>query len=119
MRLLCDQDVYHLTINLLRDWGHDVITAKELNMSRATDEQLLTKVVEMNRIFVTRDKDFGALVFLKKIHTGVILLRIDPLTINEGHKELECLLRENDENELLKQFSIVEPTRYRIRKINN
>jgi len=41
MELLCDQDVYRLTIDSLREWGHDVITAKELDMSRAEDEQLL------------------------------------------------------------------------------
>lgn len=32
MRLLIDQDVYRVTIDQLKEWGHDVVTAKELGM---------------------------------------------------------------------------------------
>ncbi len=40
MRLLVDQDVYYVTIEWLRKEGHDVVTAKELGMQRAADEDL-------------------------------------------------------------------------------
>jgi predicted nuclease of predicted toxin-antitoxin system len=118
MRFLTDQDVYFSTMALLREWGNDVITAKELNMSRASDEKLLLKAKELKRIFITRDKDFGALVFLKEINNGVILLRMAPSTIDETHKELKYLLSEHTEEELSKYFSVVEPNRHRIRKFN-
>ena len=118
MNFLIDQDVYYSTILLLRKWKHDVITASELGMSRSHDEELLKKAKEMNRIFITRDKDFGALVFLKDINFGVILLRMTPTTMEEVHKELRILLEKHDEGELKKLFSVVEPNRYRLRKIN-
>ena len=118
MNFLIDQDVYYATILLLREWEHNVITASELGMSRARDEELLRKVKEMNRIFITRDKDFGALVFLKDIDSGVILLRMTPTTMDEVHKVLKSLLVLHTEAELQKLFTVVEPNRYRLRKIN-
>ncbi len=118
MHFFVDQDVYYLTVLLLREWKHDVITASELGMKRSRDEELLRKAKEMKRIFVTRDKDFGALVFLKDIDSGVILLRMTPTTVDEVHKELKSLLEMHDEVELQKLFSVVEPNRYRLRKIN-
>ena len=118
MRFLTDQDVYFSTTILLREWGNDVVTAKEINMSRASDEKLLLKAKELNRIFVTRDKDFGALVFLKDINCGVILLRMTPSTMEETHKELKYLLVEHTEEELNQYFSVVESNRHRIRKFN-
>ena len=87
-------------------------------MSRAKDEELLRKAMEMNRIFVTRDKDFGALVFLKDIKTGVILIKMSLSTMDEVHKELKYLLKEHNEKELHQFFSVVEPNRYHLRKIN-
>ena len=36
MRLLIDQDVYQVTTAWLRGEGHDVVTARELGMQRAT-----------------------------------------------------------------------------------
>ena len=38
MHLLTDQDVYQVTVGQLREWGHDVMTAKELGMQRALDD---------------------------------------------------------------------------------
>jgi hypothetical protein len=48
MRLLTDQDVYRITVEQLKKWGHDVVTAKELGMQRASDRDLLMKTIETN-----------------------------------------------------------------------
>lgn len=66
MRFLLDQDVYALTATFLRELGHDILTAAELGLSRAADTVLLARAVQESRIFVTRDKDFGALVFVER-----------------------------------------------------
>jgi predicted nuclease of predicted toxin-antitoxin system len=118
MRFLTDQDVFYSTITFLREWGNDDVTAKEINLNQAKDEELLLKAKELGRIFITRDKDFGALVFLGNINTGVILLRMIPSTIEETHNELKYLLNEHTEEELNQYFSVVEPNRYRIRKLS-
>jgi predicted nuclease of predicted toxin-antitoxin system len=120
VKFLIDQDVYQLTVNYLKNLGHDVITVRELNMHSATDQELLQKARAMKRLFVTRDKDFGALVFLKKeMSTGVILLRGRPLDIDAIHSELSRLLIRYDGDELSHYFCVVERDSYRTRRIRN
>ena len=102
MRFLIDQDVYHFTVVWLREEGHDILTAKELRMSRADDDVLLRQARERNRIFLTRDKDFGALVFLQAaVSKGVIFLRMTPADFEEVHQQLRRLLREHVEKSLV------------------
>jgi predicted nuclease of predicted toxin-antitoxin system len=119
MRFLIDQDVYRITIDELKEWGHDVVRAKELGMQQASDQDLLRKAREMDRLLITRDKDFGSLVFLEeKLLTGVILLRMVPVTVEEVHRELRRLFHEHSEEELKHLFCVVEPNRHRIRRLS-
>jgi len=116
MRFLTDQDVYETTVKYLRELGHDVLRARDAGLALATDEQLLRYACGEKRIFVTRDKGFGAYVFLAfQEHSGVILLRMDPLTANAVHQELSRLLSKHTEAKLQKCFVVVEPGRHRIR----
>ena len=55
MRFLTDQDVYQITTLTLIQWGHDVITAKQVGMQRASDRDLLRKANETERLFLTRE----------------------------------------------------------------
>lgn len=43
MKLLIDHDVYKITIDFLKQHGHDIVTAKELGLHTASDEELLEK----------------------------------------------------------------------------
>ena len=118
MRLLIDQDIYKITMDHLREWGHDLLTAKELGLQQASDEDLLKSARGENRLLITRDKGFGGLVFLnKELATGVILLRMTPMNAEEVHHELHRLLEEHGEDELKKVFCVVEPHRHRIRRL--
>jgi len=120
MRFLADQDVYQLTIEWLRNEGHDVVTARELGMERAADEDLLRKAKALDRRFLTRDKDFGALIFLhRELSAGVILLRITPTTVEGVQRELGRLVQEYTEEQLRDLFCVVEPNRYRIRRLRS
>ena len=76
MKFLLDQDVYALTERFLREQGYDVITASQLAMSRAKDLELLKIANEHGRIFITRDRDYGNLVFVHGAGSGVIYLRV-------------------------------------------
>ena len=115
---LADQDVWKATVDLLRAWGHYVITASEADLARASDEELLTKARNERRLLVTRDSDYGTLVYLgNRPSNGVILLRIEPQAQNEVHKELQRLLDVHTEDELKKAFCTVETGRHRIRRL--
>ncbi|MBX3729907.1 MAG: DUF5615 family PIN-like protein [Candidatus Sumerlaeia bacterium] len=76
MRLLADVNVEDAMIQWLRDRGHDVMLARE-GYARAADMDLLVIAVESRRVIITRDKDFGELVFRNAQQAiGVILVRL-------------------------------------------
>jgi predicted nuclease of predicted toxin-antitoxin system len=117
MKFLADQDVYAATNRLLQSMGHDVVPVGQIGMSQAEDAELLNLAQEQQRILVTRDRDFGGLVFVGHAGTGVIYLRMLPSTQSAVHAELGRVLTEHSEDELLHAFVVVEPGRYRFRKI--
>ena len=118
MKFLLDQDVYASTARFLRELGHDVVSVAEIGCSQATDSGLLGIAQERERIFVTRDRDFGRLVFVSGLGAGVIYLRILPSTLCVGHKELEAVLMSYSEDELKRAFIVVEPGRHRFRRLS-
>lgn len=117
MRFLLDQDVYASTAHFLADLGHDVVSASQIGLSQANDEQLLMVSQQQHRILVTRDRDFGALVFVNLLGSGVLYLRMLPTTQNAIHKELERVLSSYSEEELRKAFLVIEPDGHRIRRL--
>jgi predicted nuclease of predicted toxin-antitoxin system len=117
MKFLADQDVYASTVRFLSGLGHDIVTAGQLGLAQAEDIELLRIAHEQDRIFVTRDRDFGALVFVQGSGPGIIYLRILPSTQISVHAELERVLTLHSEPELQASFLVVEPGRHRIRKL--
>jgi predicted nuclease of predicted toxin-antitoxin system len=117
MRFLLDHDVYAITARYLSELGHDVVTVAKIGYAQADDSGLLRLAQELSRIFVTRDRDFGGLVFVKGLGIGVIYLRILPSTRNSVHEELKRVLEQYSEDELMKAFVVVEPGRHRFRRL--
>lgn len=117
MRFLLDQDVYAVTARHLASLGHDVVLAAQIGMSQATDSELLHLAHEQRRILVTRDRDFGSLVFVEGLGAGVIYLRILASTQSVVHTELERVLETYSQEELMSAFVVVEPGRHRFRRL--
>jgi predicted nuclease of predicted toxin-antitoxin system len=90
----------------------------DLGASRAADEELLSIAQEQERLFMTRDRDFGGLVFVRALGAGIIYLRILPSTINAVHAERARVLQSYSEEDLHKAFVVVEPGRHRFRRIS-
>lgn len=116
MRFLTDQDVYASTIHFLSGLGHEVVTAAHLGLARAKDADLLRVTHDEARLFVTRDRDFGTLVFVDEGGAGVLYLRMSPSTENAVHTELARVLTLYSERELADSFVVVEPGRHRLRR---
>lgn len=116
MRLLADQDVYAATVRYLRGLGLDVTTAAERGLSGSEDAELLQIARAEGRVFVTRDRDFGGLVFVQSLGAGVLYLRVLPSTLEAVHAELGRVLSLYGEAELLGAFVVIEPGRHRVRK---
>jgi len=118
MRFLTDQDVYELTVVWLRARGHEVLRARDIGLSRASDETILRMAAEEHRVLVTRDKDFGALTFLdRRVSHGVVLLRVLPESVAAVHEEFGRFLEEHQGQNLEGAFVVVEPGRHRIRRM--
>lgn len=115
MKFLLDQDVYALTGRFLKALGHDVQTAAEAGLSTADDSVLLDCAQKTGRILVTRDRDFGGLVFVRGEGAGVVYLRVTPAIIHAVHEELRVVLERYSEVDLRKSFVVVEPQRHRYR----
>ena len=119
MRFLLDQDVYAVTTRFLVGIGHEIVPVAKIGLSQADDETLLHTAQEQGRILVTRDRDFGSLVFVKSLGAGVIYLRILPSTQNAVHIELQRVLGSYSESELRKAFVVIEPGGHRLRRLSH
>ncbi|MFN8456294.1 MAG: DUF5615 family PIN-like protein [Anaerolineae bacterium] len=117
MKFLLDHDVYAATARFLSSLGHDVVPVAQIGLAQADDSDLLKKAQEQDRIFVTRDRDFGSLVFVSGLGMGIIYLRLLPSTQNVVYEELERVLNSYSEAELKRAFVVVEPGRHRFRKL--
>lgn len=117
MKFLLDHDVWAATARFLRELGHDVVAVGEIGLAQAEDSDLLKTAHDQDRIFVTRDRDFGNLVFVQDFEAGIIYLRMLPSTQNVVHDELARVLKEHAESELKRAFVVVEPGRHRFRRL--
>jgi len=78
---------------------------------------LLQTAKVQERIFITRDRDFGNLVFVDELATGVVYLRLLPSTLAAVHAELERVLERYGETTLLYSFIVVQPGHHRLRRL--
>ena len=118
MKFLLDQDVYALTARFLQSLGHEVNLVAELGLAQADDAVLLARARALDRIFITRDRDFGGLAFVQKLGGGILYLRMTPATVNGVHQELQKVLQTYPEEVLRMAFVVVEPGRHRFRKLS-
>ena len=116
MKFLLDQDVYAVTAKFLSNTGYDIVLAAEIGLSRASDEEILKISQKQNRILITRDKDYGNLVFVKSLGGGVIYLRILVHNINAVHQELLRVLQTYSEEQLSQAFVVIESNGHRFRQ---
>ena len=118
MKFLIDQDVYTFTIRFLKNAGYDdIVLVAERGLAQADDEEILVTAQRENRVLITRDRDYGNLVFVKHLGKGVIYLRIPPAKMEQVHEELLSVLRTYTTEELENAFIVVEATGHRVRKL--
>ena len=73
MKFVADEGIDLQIVENLRKNGYDVLYVAE-SASGSLDDIILKTANEENRILMTRDKDFGDLVFRDQmVHSGIVL----------------------------------------------
>ena len=117
MILVTDESVDHPVIKGLQGDGHEVLDVAARSPS-IPDETVLDWANDRGAVLVTADKDFGELVFRRKlVHAGVILLRLAGLP-NDRKADVVVELLRHRADELPGRFTIVSPGQARIRRIS-
>jgi predicted nuclease of predicted toxin-antitoxin system len=112
MRFIVDECTGPVVSRWLQE-QHDVVSVYE-EARGLDDDGVLHKAVASNRILITSDKDFGEMIFHeKKVHKGIILLRLDDERAGNKIKVLKQLL-EHYADQLENNFVVVTESTVRI-----
>lgn len=76
MKLLLDANLSPEVVRLLKEAGHDAIHVGDIELLSAPDPEILRAAAKDERILLTADADFGALLALGSLASpSVVLLR--------------------------------------------
>lgn len=113
MRLLANENFPLDAVEALREAGHDVAWIRE-DSRGMSDDKILVRAQDENRVVVTFDKDFGELAFRAKLpsQSGVILFRITPKSPHYVAQVAVQALASRDN--WAGHFSVIEDNRIRM-----
>jgi predicted nuclease of predicted toxin-antitoxin system len=99
LKVLLDQGLPLSTAQLLRENGIDAVHTTEIEMATAADEEILARGLTEDRVVVTLDADFHALLALSgATKPSVIRFRIEGLRAEEVSKAIQRLLQKFEKN---------------------
>lgn len=98
----------------LVDLGHDVASALEQDPG-ATDEEVLAWALEEERVLITEDKDFGELVFVRRLPHPCIIRFVD-MRVDDKVSAMRDLIQTHEDALLQGSMIVVTQSRVRIRR---
>lgn len=115
MNLVADEGIDKPIVDRLRQDGHDVVYIAEAAPSMS-DEAILALANTQQAILVTRDKDFGELVYrMQRVTHGVILVRLDGLQPETKAAVVAHAIAVHG-SEMIGAFTVISPGSIRIRQ---
>lgn len=115
MRVIADEGISREVVNRLRVEGHEVEWVSE-SCPGATDTDILAKAAIDEAVLLTEDKDFGELVYRKRLgHSGVILLRLDGCSPGEKSEIVANVFRQAIK-EIKSAFVVIDNRSVRVRR---
>ena len=94
--------------------GHDVLSARD-GYSKSSDEDLLALAHSEERVLITKDKDFGELVFLRRLPHSCIV-RLTGMSVRQEAEALTALIQNHRESLLEETLIVVSNDHIRIRR---
>lgn len=117
MKIKLDHNLSHHLRTSLEAFGHDVDTAFDEGLARATDKEVLHAASAQDRILFTLDKDFLNLkTYPPKRHGGVVVFRPTRQGALAVSKMVEAFVRSADLRKYRRRTAVVERTRIQIFK---
>ncbi len=118
MRFLIDMPLSPKIAVFLNSLGHEAVHLFPLGKKRATDEEIVQMAQQENRIILSTDLDFGAiLAHSLKVIPGVILFRVEYASTEKISRLLKELFARFKQENLINVIVVVEETRIRVRKL--
>ena len=78
MKFLADMGIAQSTVRWLRELGYDAVHLREQGLKRLSDEKIVAKAKAEQRVILTCDLDFGALLAASKDpFPSVIIFRLE------------------------------------------
>lgn len=96
----------------------EVVYVRDVALANASDDEIIKYALQDRIIVISRDLDFANIILHPiNTHAGVVILRIPAYFEAVNIKNvLKCFLSVVDKNLLPYAVTIVEPSRYRIRR---
>jgi len=96
MIYLADENFPGPAVRLLREKGFNVVWIRE-SCPGITDEEVIFKAIDENRVLLTFDKDFGELAHVRGLSTrnGIVLFRISTKNPVEASEIIMKILLSN------------------------
>ena len=114
MTLVIDENIDEPIVEALKELKLKIISISEISPG-ITDDEVLDIANHENAVILTSDKDFGELVFRKRlVNKGVVLVRLHGISADEK----KSIIREFVNNYLDKienSFSVISKNNIRIR----
>jgi predicted nuclease of predicted toxin-antitoxin system len=118
MKLLLDQGLPRQTAEILRSAGLDAVHVGDIGLSSAEDAEILSRARQEDRIVVTLDADFHALLAFSGLPSpSVIRVRIEGLRTDRLATLLLDVIGQCKEALSAGAMITVQPARIRIRRL--
>ena len=116
-KLFIDQNIRIEVAEALRQDGHQVIHASDVNLARRDDEEILGYAIARKLTIVTFDVDFAELAYwARRHHHGIVRLKIEPQTPSHVLPILRRFLTTHSPGELENALVILAENKVRVRR---
>lgn len=117
MRFFIDECVWQVTRDYIKQIGHDIASVEQCGLSGSDDNIVIARAVAENRAFLTRDMHFcNILLYPPENYFGIVVLKIDPSTIEQVHRTLGTALGHFTQESIQKALLIVDSNKFRERR---
>jgi predicted nuclease of predicted toxin-antitoxin system len=118
MRLLADLHIAPRTVQFLRSLGHDVPRVTDLLPATASDETIVERAAQDQRVILTQDLDMTAIIALsRRQYPSLVTLRLSSVRIDFVNAVLQRTLPVLEHELQQGALVTIEDSRVRLRRL--